>query len=157
MQKSTRISLHERFSKQILNGNCISKNLEKETDFVDLGEIKKEKIDNTDADYPVEEDPLDINGMRKKGKIIEQENLENGQFTNFISSIHEGNKLIKCAFCETNFNQIKSMQLHIASVHEGKKPFKCSICDYKCSTKQKLTKHISSKHYIMHTFYENLC
>ena len=101
MENSTRISLHERFSKQALNGNCISKNLEKETDFVDIREMKNEKSDNLPEENPVGEDPLNVNGMSIKGNIIEQKNLDNGQFTNFISTNHERKKQIKCTFFVT--------------------------------------------------------
>ena len=99
-------------SKLSANGNCLSKNLAQGTDctdqqFVDIGEIKKEQIENIDAEYPVGEDPLNICGMRKKRKRTQQEKLNNnGQY-----------------------------KTDIASVHQGKKPFKCSMCDYKCSQK----------------------
>ena len=172
LQNSTTISLHARFtpswqalpnnvmrqkskmvsgSKQAPNGNCLSKNLEEAEDctsqnFVDLGEIKKENNDNLDPEYPVGEDPINIRGMRKKRKITQQKNLNHGPFQTNSSFIQEGNKSIKCTFCETSFNQMKSMKLHISSVHEGKKPFKCSTCDYKTSTKQHLSLHISSVH-----------
>ena len=180
LQHATSISLHARFtpskntstihamrqksevvseSVRLPNGNCQSKNLEQEKDstdqnFVDLDEIKKVEMENLD-----QEDPLNVCGMRKKRKGSQPKklNTDKGQFETKLSSVQEGNEPFKCAFCDTVFDQVKSLKLHMASIHEGKKPFKCSICDYKCSQKGNLTQHIASTHESKKPFKCSIC
>ena len=109
-------------SKLSPNGNCLAKNLAEGTDctdhqFVDLGEIKKEKLENIDEEYLEGEDPLNICGMRKKRKRTQQEKLNNnGQHKTDITSF-------KCSICDYIYSTKQRLTFHIVSVHEGKKPF----------------------------------
>ena len=48
-----------------------------------------------------------------------------------VSSVHEGNKPIKCKFCEYLCSTKGVVKNHISSVHERKKPFQCKVCDIK--------------------------
>ena len=46
---------------------------------------------------------------------------------NHITSVHEGNRPLKCDTCETKFSEKGILDMHVNSVHEKKKPFKCNL------------------------------
>ena len=44
-------------------------------------------------------------------------------------------KSFQCEICKYLFTQNVQLNRNVSSVHEGNKPLKCDICEYKCSQK----------------------
>ena len=109
-----------------INSNIkfVDTKLVKSETFVDVSEIKTEKLDflieESNDKVEIKTDPLEV------------------------PTVHEGNKQFKCTICDYKFTRKFVLEKHIESVHEGIKPFKCAICDYKFTRKFVLKKHIES-------------
>jgi uncharacterized C2H2 Zn-finger protein len=61
-------------------------------------------------------------------------------------TVHEGEKLFKCAICDLKYSNKTHLRRHISTAHNENRPFKCDSCDLAFNLKQSLKAHIMSVH-----------